>query len=56
MARVKTQRLSEPGMGRDITLTLDLSLQRTAEALLDGACQRRDALTDMLRSTRNDLG
>lgn len=41
---VHTQREQEPSAGRDVTLTLDLALQRTAEALLDSACQRRDAL------------
>lgn len=37
-----------PGVGRDITLTLDLALQRTAEQLLAAACQRRDVLADAL--------
>lgn len=47
---VSTQHQREPGIGRDITLTLDLDLQRTAEALLDSACHRRDALTETPRS------
>ena len=34
----------EPAAGRDLVLTLDLALQRTAEALLDDACRRRQSL------------
>ena len=34
-----------------MTLTLDLALQRTAEALLDSACQRRDALSADARAS-----
>ncbi|NUQ37655.1 MAG: hypothetical protein HUU23_07610, partial [Caldilineales bacterium] len=44
-ALVSTRRQREPTVGRDLVLSLDLALQRTAEALLDSACQRRDALS-----------
>jgi penicillin-binding protein 2 len=43
---VASHRQQEPGLGRDVTLTLDLALQRTAETLLARACQRRDALAE----------
>ena len=35
-------RRQEPGLGRDLVLTLDPQLQQTAEALLDSALERRD--------------
>jgi penicillin-binding protein 2 len=38
--------LREPGVGRDLVLTLDCRLQRAAEELLDGALRRRLALAD----------
>jgi penicillin-binding protein 2 len=41
---VSSERRREPGAGRDLVLSLDLALQRSAEALLDRACERRDAL------------
>lgn len=38
---VSCYREREPGVGRDLVLTLDPQLQRTAEALLDSALERR---------------
>ncbi len=43
---VARKREREPQTGRDVTLTLDLSVQRAAETLLDRACRRRDALAE----------
>jgi penicillin-binding protein 2 len=43
---VASHRQREPDIGRDVTLTLDLALQRTAETLLERACQRRNALAE----------
>jgi len=41
-------RARQPGVGRDLVLTLDPSLQRAAEALLDSALKRRTTLTDSI--------
>ena len=38
---LSSYRQREPGVGRDLVLTLDPQLQRAAEALLDSALQRR---------------
>jgi len=39
---LSTERVREPGVGRDLILTLDSRLQRTAETLLDDALKRRE--------------
>ncbi len=38
-------RSRDPGVGRDLVLTLDLGLQRSAEALLQSALKRREILS-----------
>ena len=43
---------TEPVAGRDVTLTIDPRLQRTAEELLDSALQRVALQSDQPRSRR----
>ncbi|NQU24339.1 MAG: hypothetical protein HQ567_23905, partial [Candidatus Nealsonbacteria bacterium] len=38
---LSSHRRREPGVGRDLVLTIDMQLQRAAETLLDAAMQRR---------------
>jgi len=43
---LRSYRQTEPGVGRDLVLTLDARLQRAAEAMLDEAIARRKLVAD----------